>query len=35
MNVPGKVQIASIDDARPAVGVSAADEYDDEYDDLL
>lgn len=35
MNVPGKVQIASMDDARPAVGVSAADEYDDEYDDLL
>ncbi|EIY48022.1 DUF2800 domain-containing protein [Bacteroides nordii] len=35
MTIPGKVQIAPVDDDRPAVGASAADEYDDEYDELL
>ena len=35
MTIPGKVQIAPVDDDRPAVGASAVDEYDDEYDELL
>lgn len=29
INVPGKPQIATMDDDRPAIGASAADEYDD------
>lgn len=30
VNVEGKPQIAPIDDDRPAIGISAADEYDEE-----
>lgn len=30
VNIPGKPQLAPIDDVRPAIGASAADEYDDE-----
>lgn len=30
VNVPGKPQLAPVDDARPAIGASAADEYDEE-----
>ena len=32
INIPGKPQIATIDDERPAIGASAANEYDDEED---
>lgn len=31
VNLEGKPQIAPVDDDRPAIGVSAADEYDDDY----
>ena len=31
VNVPGKVQIAPEDDERPAIGASAADEFNEEY----
>ena len=32
VTLPGNPQLAPEDDARPAVGASAADEYDDEND---
>lgn len=35
INTPGKPQIADEDDERPAIGLSAADDYDDEENDLL
>lgn len=35
INIEGKPQVADEDDERPAIGRSAADEYDDEEDDLL
>lgn len=35
ISTPGKPQITDEDDARPAIGASGADDYDDEENDLL
>ncbi len=35
INIEGKPKIAPMDDDRPAVGASAADDYDDDINDLL